>query len=140
MTETNRQTELLRSLDEDACRRLLVATRFGRIAVIDDGEPRLVVLNHLVDHGDVLFRTRDGSRLAGLTADRSIMAVYEVDSAFAPAASGWSVIATGHLARETDPARCDMVRQHLTAWARGERGTILVLHVGRLTGRQAGSL
>ena len=47
----------LEDLDAEACLRLLAATVFGRLAVVDGGRPVIIVLNHLVDGRDVIFRT-----------------------------------------------------------------------------------
>jgi hypothetical protein len=129
----------METLDPDSCARLLAATQFGRIAVVEAGRPRIVVLNHLVDDSAVLFRTRDDALLADLTRDGvALHAVYEVDSAFPPGSSGWSVIAAGLLVRETDPRRVSLARTAVAAWAEGERDLVLRLDVEELTGRRVG--
>jgi nitroimidazol reductase NimA-like FMN-containing flavoprotein (pyridoxamine 5'-phosphate oxidase superfamily) len=116
-------------------RQLLAVARFGRLAVVDDGQPAIVVLNHALDRGDIVFRTREDSRLAKLTGDgRTVPAVFEVDSAFPAGRSGWSVIARGGLLREGDPERCRTVRSQIMTWAEGERDVILCLQVQELTG------
>lgn len=141
MTEPGaRPEDLLQPLDPEACARLLAATELGRIAVVVDGRPRLVVLNHVIDSSDVLFRTRDDSLLADLTRPGApVHAVYEVDSAFPVGRSGWSVIATGTLVRESEPARIARARE-LVAWAEGARDLVLRLDVTELTGRRVGPL
>jgi len=140
MTDPAAGHELLEPVDTASCLRLLRATEVGRLAVVVDDRPRIVVLNHLLDGGDVLFRTREDSMLAGLTAGRAVHAAYEVDSAFPVLRSGWSVIASGVLHRETDPAREASARQRIDAWAHGERDTVFRLEIDELTGRRAGPL
>lgn len=141
MTQPEAGEELLESVDHAASLRLLAATEVGRMAVVVDGRPCIVVLNHLLDGEHVLFRTRADAMLAGLTADgRAVHAAYEVDSAFSPGRSGWSVIASGTLHRETDPARVARARDAVDAWAHGERDTVLRLDVDELTGRRVGPL
>lgn len=134
----NRSEEHLETLDEAACRRLLGSTRFGRLAVVRDGAPHLVVLNHTVDDGDVLFRTAPEATLVGLTSGGPVPAAFEVDSAFPAGRSGWSVIATGRLTREDDEARVAVALAGVEPWAKGDRDVVLRLAVDRLSGRQVG--
>jgi nitroimidazol reductase NimA-like FMN-containing flavoprotein (pyridoxamine 5'-phosphate oxidase superfamily) len=133
--------DLLETLDTEACARLLAATQFGRLAVVEAGRPRIIVLNHVTDGGHVLFRTREDALLARLTADDvAVHVAYEVDSAFPVGRSGWSVIATGTLVRESDARRVKLARETIVAWAQGDRDLVLRLDVGELTGRRAGEL
>jgi len=60
-------TELLRAIEPSRWLDLLEAVRYSRLATIDAGEPLLVVVNHLVDGGDIYIRTRPEVRLARLT-------------------------------------------------------------------------
>ena len=133
--------ESLSVLTAEQCRHLLGAVDVGRLAVVAAGRPRMLVLNHLVSDGRVYLRTREDALLAGLTRDGVVVhAVFEVDSSFAVGRSGWSVMATGLLAREQDEQVAGRVREHLTAWANGEREAVLRLDVTELTGRQVGPL
>jgi nitroimidazol reductase NimA-like FMN-containing flavoprotein (pyridoxamine 5'-phosphate oxidase superfamily) len=133
--------ELLVQLDPDACRRLLAASEFGRLAVVVDGRPHLVVLNYLVDGADVLFRTTPGAELARLTeGGTAVHAVFEVDSAFPAGRTGWSVIVTGLVRRETDARRVDLARAAISAWAEGDRDLVLACSTDELSGRQVGPL
>jgi uncharacterized protein len=132
--------ELLEPIDEAGCYRLLGAGRVGRLAVVLDGRPHLVVLNYLLAGHTLLFRTRDDAVLARLTGDGlALQAEFEVDSAFAPAAAGWSVIASGLVVLERDPGRVAAARSGLHPWAEGERDTVLRLDVARVSGRRVGA-
>jgi nitroimidazol reductase NimA-like FMN-containing flavoprotein (pyridoxamine 5'-phosphate oxidase superfamily) len=128
---------LLQEIEPTRCVPLLAATRFGRIAVVDAGRPVIVVLNHLVIDGDVVFRVGENSRLARLTDGYAVHASYEADSAFPVGHTGWSVIATGMLSRESDPLAVEAARG-IAAWAGGRRETVLRLRVDEVTGRHAG--
>jgi len=138
MTDAAAGHELLEPVDTASCLRLLRATEVGRLAVVVDDRPRIVVLNHLLDGGDVLFRTREDSMLAGLTAGRAVHAAYEVDSAFPVLRSGWSVIASGLLSRDSDPDAVERARAKIEAWAQGERDTVLRLTIDEVGGRRVG--
>jgi nitroimidazol reductase NimA-like FMN-containing flavoprotein (pyridoxamine 5'-phosphate oxidase superfamily) len=131
--------DLLRSIEPARCLQLLEAVQYGRLATVEDGRPLLVVVNHIVDDGDIYIRTRSEARLARLTGNgRVAAAVYEVDSAFPAGQSGWSVMATGVLQREHGETRSALLRSRLTAWAQGERDVVLHLEVQELTGRAVG--
>jgi uncharacterized protein len=133
--------DLLRPLERDACARLLAASLYGRLAFVEAGQPKIIVLNHVVSAGAVLFRTRDDALLAELTEDGAAVAVaYETDSAFPAGRTGWSVIATGSLVRETDQRRIELARTSIGAWAEGDRDVVLRLDVEDLTGRRVGRL
>lgn len=132
--------ELLELLDAAACARLLAATTFGRLAVVEDGKPVIVVLNHVIEGRDVLFRTGEAALIARLTDGRAVAAVYEVDSAFPAGEAGWSVIAGGQLGRESDPAAAAAAVDRIRAWAHGDREVVLRLRVEELTGRRVGAL
>jgi nitroimidazol reductase NimA-like FMN-containing flavoprotein (pyridoxamine 5'-phosphate oxidase superfamily) len=129
---------MLEEMDRAECESLIAATRYGRIAVVDGGRPTIVVLNHVVLRGSVLFRVAEDNRLAELTEGYAVHACYEVDSAFPVGRSGWSVIADGILEREADPELVTCARQQIAAWAGGHRDTVLRLRVDHLTGRRAG--
>ncbi|HVN11755.1 MAG TPA: pyridoxamine 5'-phosphate oxidase family protein, partial [Kineosporiaceae bacterium] len=74
--------ELLRAIEPSRCLELLQAVTFGRLATVDAGRVVLVVVNHLVDGGDIFIRTRPEARLARLTeGGRIAHAAFEVDSA-----------------------------------------------------------
>jgi hypothetical protein len=131
----------METIDAAGCARLLAAVDVGRLAVVSEGRPRIVVLNYLLDGSDLLFRTRVDAVISQLTEEGSTLpAEFEVDSAFPVAQSGWSVIATGTLVRERDPRREAVARAGIRAWAQGDRDTVLRLDVTELTGRRVGSL
>lgn len=131
--------ELLREIETSRCLQLVEAVPYGRLATVDAGEPLLLVVNHLVDGGDIYLRTRPDARLARLTDNgRVAKAIYEVDSGFPAGRSGWSVMAKGWLAREYGETRAAHLRARLTTWAQGERDIVLHLQVEELTGRAVG--
>ncbi|HEY6797748.1 MAG TPA: pyridoxamine 5'-phosphate oxidase family protein [Kineosporiaceae bacterium] len=133
--------ELLETIDEAGCYRLLGAVTVGRLAVVLDGHPHLVVLNHLLAGRVLLFRTREDAAIARVTGEGlALQAEFEVDSAFAAAASGWSVIASGLLVVERDRERVAVARSGIHAWAEGERDTVLRLDIARVSGRRVGAL
>ena len=72
---------------------LLRQAAVGRLAVIIDGRPDIFPVNHVVDHGSLVFRTAAGSKLAGAVGNQ---VAYEVDGYDPETASAWSVVVKGH--------------------------------------------
>jgi hypothetical protein len=70
----------------------------GRLAVIFDGRPEIFPVNHLVDHGSVIFRSAVGTKLAGAVGH---LVAFEVDGYDVEGASAWSVVVKGS-AREVN--------------------------------------
>ncbi|MBK7624320.1 MAG: pyridoxamine 5'-phosphate oxidase family protein [Kineosporiaceae bacterium] len=136
--------EQIETLDPAACSRLLAATQVGRLALVAEGKPKIIVLNHLVYREGVFFRTAPDAWLVRHLTDEvpgggpGLEVVYEVDSASAAGRSGWSVIATGRLHREDDAELVALAHRKLEAWAHGDRDVVLRLHVDELTGRRVG--
>jgi nitroimidazol reductase NimA-like FMN-containing flavoprotein (pyridoxamine 5'-phosphate oxidase superfamily) len=77
----------------DECWRLLRTAEVGRLAVAIDGQPDLFPINHVVDHGSVVFRTAEGTKLAAAVLGRGV--AFEVDGYDADQGTAWSVVVKG---------------------------------------------
>jgi nitroimidazol reductase NimA-like FMN-containing flavoprotein (pyridoxamine 5'-phosphate oxidase superfamily) len=75
------------------CLSLLRTTTVGRLAIAGDEHPEVFPINYVVDHGTVVFRTAPGTKLAGLTAHRSV--TFEADAYDAAEGEAWSVVIKG---------------------------------------------
>jgi nitroimidazol reductase NimA-like FMN-containing flavoprotein (pyridoxamine 5'-phosphate oxidase superfamily) len=100
----------------------------GRLAITVAGEPLVFPLNYAVDGDAVVFRTRVGTKLTGITRS---LATFEVDDIDASGV-GWSVEFEG-LAQEvldSDPAglRSRLAAIDLETWPGGDRA-----HMVRIT-------
>lgn len=122
-------------LPAERCRHLLSAARVSRVAFVDEGRPRIVVLNHVVDGTDVLFQTSADTSLARLTAHgAAIPATVEADSASIATHAGWSIIASGRMSRTTE---VDV--HHLPEpWRPEAVGVLLRLEIDEIHGRIVG--
>jgi len=77
------------------CWSLLRTHEVGRLAVVVEDRPDIFPLNYAVDHGTVVVRTGEGSKL---TASRSNPHVaFEVDEQSASDGHAWSVVLKGSL-------------------------------------------
>lgn len=84
-------------LDESACWALLRSVEVGRLAIAIAHDPQIFPVNHVVDHGTLVFRTAEGSKLAGVV-DAPVVA-YEADGADASTGEVWSVVVRGRADR-----------------------------------------
>ncbi|MFL6099431.1 MAG: PEP/pyruvate-binding domain-containing protein [Actinomycetales bacterium] len=122
-------------MPEERCRQLLSATRVSRVAFVDEGLPKIVVLNHAVDGDDVLFQTSEDTSLARLTAGGEvILATVEADSASVASHAGWSIIASGRMFRTTEA----QIRHAPKPWRPEAVGVLLRLHVDEIHGQAVG--
>lgn len=64
----------------------------GRLALTIDGRPEIFPVNHMVDHGSVVFRTALGTKLAGAVGH---WVAFEVDGYDRATVSAWSVVVKG---------------------------------------------
>jgi len=84
-------------LTADACWQLLRDTEVGRLAVVIGDHPDIFPINHIVDHGTLVFRSAEGTKLAGAVPDRPV--AFEVDGYEAASGEAWSVIVKGQATR-----------------------------------------
>ncbi|WP_336921935.1 pyridoxamine 5'-phosphate oxidase family protein [Aquipuribacter sp. SD81] len=94
------------------CWALLREAVTGRLAVVVDGAPDIFPVTHVVDHGSLVFRTADGTKLA---AAGTGPVAYEVDGYDPGSGEAWSVVVKGeaHEVRQLHDA-LDVLRLPLT--------------------------
>jgi nitroimidazol reductase NimA-like FMN-containing flavoprotein (pyridoxamine 5'-phosphate oxidase superfamily) len=81
-------------LDESRCWALLRAADVGRLAVAVREHPDIFPVNFVVDHGTVVFRTAEGTKLAAAVLGRAV--AFEVDGYDPSSGEAWSVVIKGH--------------------------------------------
>lgn len=80
-------------LDANVCWDLLRSADVGRLAVSIMDQPDIFPINFVVDHGTVVFRTAEGTKLAAAVLGRAV--AFEVDGFDAQAGEAWSVVVKG---------------------------------------------
>lgn len=80
-------------LDEHDCWTLLRSASTGRLAVMGADGPEIFPLNYVVDHGTLVFRTGEGTKITAITASPRV--AFEVDGFRADAVQVWSVVIKG---------------------------------------------
>ena len=139
MTE---MTEPVARLTPDECWGLLRTAQVGRLAVTVGGRPEIFPVNYVVDHGTVVFRTAEGTKLAALTVAPEV--AFEADGRY-PSGSAepdrpdevWSVVVKGRT-REID--RLDDVvataELPLFPWHAAPKGRFVRVVPHQVTGRR----
>jgi nitroimidazol reductase NimA-like FMN-containing flavoprotein (pyridoxamine 5'-phosphate oxidase superfamily) len=80
-------------LDESRCWALLRAADVGRLAVAINEHPDIFPVNFVVDHGTVVFRTAEGTKLAAAVLGCAV--AFEVDGYDPSSGEAWSVVIKG---------------------------------------------
>ena len=80
-------------LEESTCWDLLRSCDVGRLAVSIQNQPDIFPVNFVVDHGTVVFRTAEGTKLAAAVLGEAV--AFEVDGYDAEAGDAWSVVIRG---------------------------------------------
>lgn len=80
-------------LDQHECWELLRGEEVGRLAVSITNHPDIFPINYVVDHGSLVFRTAEGTKLAAAVLGNAV--AFEIDGYDADAGEAWSVVVKG---------------------------------------------
>jgi hypothetical protein len=122
-------------LDTDACWKMLRQTPIGRLAIELDGQPDLFPVNFVADGRTLVFRSNEGSKLAGSVHVQRI--AFEIDG-FGPAVNEtWSVIVKGHAREVNDPRELQEVEcLPLVPWGIDDKPVFVRIIPSLITGRR----
>jgi nitroimidazol reductase NimA-like FMN-containing flavoprotein (pyridoxamine 5'-phosphate oxidase superfamily) len=81
-------------LASNDCLELLRSNVVGRLAVSITDHPDIFPVNYVVDHGCIVFRTAEGTKLAAAVLGRGV--AFEIDGYDAGLGEAWSVVVKGH--------------------------------------------
>src|SRR5690242_14319057 len=79
-------------LEVDVCWALLRSHEVGRVAFVIADDPQIFPINYVVDHGTVVFRTGEGTKLTG-AGDHNV--AFEADGYEPETGEAWSVVVKG---------------------------------------------
>lgn len=121
-------------LDPSQCWAILRESPFGRLGVVVDGRPQIFPVNHIVDHGSVLFRSAAGTKVAAAVGQP---VVFEVDGYDPGDGRAWSVMVSGPARRvtETDDL-IDVMQAPLHPWHQGAKPHFVRIVTESVTGRR----
>jgi hypothetical protein len=122
-------------LEGDQCWTLMRSCEVGRLAVSIAEHPDIFPVNFAVDHGSIVFRTAEGTKLAGAVLGRAV--AFEVDGYDDASGEAWSVVVKGS-AREI--ARMhelfDITEIPLFPWHAGPKHRYVRIVPAEVTGRR----
>jgi Pyridoxamine 5'-phosphate oxidase len=121
-------------LDDAEAMRLLARVDYGRVVFTLNALPAIRPVNHLVDEGRVIIRTRLTSSIsAAVRSADGVVVAYEADSFDARTRVGWSVVVTGRARTVTDPEQVLRYEQLLDPWV-NYADTVIAIEPGIVTG------
>ncbi len=125
-------SQVVAELSPDVCWSRVRDAAVGRLAVVVDGRPEIFPVNHVVDHGCVVFRTSAGTKLAG--ADGRHVA-FECDGVDLDTGTAWSVVLKGraHVVRRIEELVDSLP---LRPWQAGTKPTFVRIAVDVVSGRE----
>ncbi|OBI67427.1 pyridoxamine 5'-phosphate oxidase family protein [Mycobacterium sp. E796] len=114
--------------------RLLATVEYGRVVFTLGALPAIRPVNHLVDDGRIIIRTRLTSAISAATRSRdSSVVAYEADSFDHQTRTGWSVVATGRASTITEPDEVERYEQLLHPWV-NHADTVIAIEPTIVTG------
>jgi nitroimidazol reductase NimA-like FMN-containing flavoprotein (pyridoxamine 5'-phosphate oxidase superfamily) len=122
-------------LSADECWRRLRNAEVGRLAVVIGNRPDIFPVNHLVDHGTVVFRTAGGTKFAAAVLGESV--AFEVDGYDPDAGEAWSVVLRGR-AVEVDRLKAvfDGADMPPFPWHAAPKGRVVRIEPEDISGRR----
>jgi uncharacterized protein len=121
----------LEVLAREQCVELLSTANIGRVVFTDGGLPVVLPVTFVLDGDSVVFRTRAGSRLAGVSSGAVL--AFEVDDAEPALRVGWSVTVCGQATAGPVP---ENLERRLQAWAPGTRDVAVRIPLTMVSGRR----
>jgi len=125
-------------LDPAEALELLASVRYGRIVFTRHALPAIRPVNHLVDNGEVIIRTRLSGKITeavGANTDSTgTVVAYEADLIDPVQRLGWSVTVTGRARPITDATRIARYEQALLPWVDPVMDTVIGIRADIVTG------
>lgn len=121
-----------RILSDDECWEFLRSHEFGRLAFHLTDEVHIAPINYAVDHGTLLFRTAEGSKLLGIVMNPDV--AFEIDEYDQEKASSVIVRGTARLLPEDEAHRSENVP--LRPWVDDFKYNVVEITPTEMTGRR----
>jgi len=122
-------------LTPQECWELLRSADVGRLAVSIMNRPDIFPVNHIVDHGTLVFRTAEGTKLAASVLGTAV--AYEVDGYDATRGEAWSVVVRGEAVEiERIHELLEATDLPLFPWHASPKGRFVRIEPESITGRR----
>jgi nitroimidazol reductase NimA-like FMN-containing flavoprotein (pyridoxamine 5'-phosphate oxidase superfamily) len=125
----------MEELDQSACWQLLRDNEVGRLAVSIAEHPDIFPINYVADHGTIVFRTNEGTKLAGAVLGLAV--AFEIDGYDPGQGEAWSVVVKGR-AMEVEQllGRFEVADLPLFPWHAGPKFRVVRIEPDEVTGRR----
>lgn len=125
----------LAELDRTQALALLGSVEYGRVVFTLHALPAIQPVNHLLDDGQIIIRTRLTAKITEAADTPSdIVVAYQADLIDPLRHEGWSVVVIGIARRITDPQLVARYEQLLHPWIGGVLDTVIGIHPDIVTG------
>lgn len=123
------------NLPVNRCWELLHEAGVGRLAVWVEDHPDIFPVNFVVDHGSLVFRSAEGTKVSAALSD--VPVALEIDGYDAADGTAWSVVARGRAERiRSIEGLMDTVDLPLFPWQAGPKGIFVRIVPELVTGRR----
>lgn len=121
-------------LDDAEAMRLLATVDYGRVVFTLNALPAIRPVNHLLDEGRIIIRTRLTAAIsAAVRSESGEVVAYEADRIDPQTRTGWSVVVTGRTHTVTDPVEVLRYEQLLHPWV-NHADTVLAIEAKIISG------
>jgi nitroimidazol reductase NimA-like FMN-containing flavoprotein (pyridoxamine 5'-phosphate oxidase superfamily) len=122
-------------LSRDEAMQLLASVDYGRVVFTLTALPAIRPVNHRVDDGRIIIRTRLTAAISAVvrSADPAVVVAYEADNFDSQSRAGWSVVATGWAHSVNDPGLVSRYERLLHPWV-NHADTVLAIEPEVVTG------
>ncbi len=122
-------------LSPTECLRLLGAGVIGRVVFTESALPAAQPVTYLLDGEEIVFRTRNGSKLAAAT--RNAVVGFQADEFDVATRTGWSVLGVGQAYEVRDPDRLSELAATLPdPWVPAHDAHTISIPLRQLSGRR----
>lgn len=114
---------------------LLHSVDYGRVVFTLKALPAIRPVNHLVDEGRIIIRTRLTNAISTVvrSANSGVVVAYEADEFDSSTQSGWSVVAAGRAYQVNDPGEVSRYERLLHPWV-NNADAVLAIELHMITG------
>jgi hypothetical protein len=113
---------------------LLGSVSYGRVVFTQAALPAIRPVNHLLDAGRVIIRTRLAASVSTAVGANPTVVAYEADQLDPERRLGWSVVVTGYARSIRDQAEIVRLNQVLTPWVDMPMDTMIAITPQIVTG------
>ena len=122
-------------LGERECAELLQSVQVGRLGIAIMNVPDIFPINYVVDRGNIVFRTNEGTKLAAAVLGKAV--AFEIDGYDPVAGDAWSVVVKGQAVEIEGMYELFSAEDlPLFPWHAGEKHRFVRIEPTEITGRR----